>query len=65
MSLQLLSTMLLAAKIKEMSEDYVNENGFAGVPVPQTQVSMEENSFITLKLNEYTFFSSQSSSWYP
>lgn len=45
MSLQLLSTMLLAAKMMEMSEDYVNENGFAGVPVPQTQVSMEENSF--------------------
>lgn len=45
MSLQLLSTMLLAVKIKEMSEDYVNENGFAGVPVLQTQVSMEENSF--------------------
>lgn len=41
-----------------MNEDYVNENGFAGVPVPQTQVSMEENSFCNSEA------SSQSLSWY-
>lgn len=45
MSLQLLSTMLLAAKIKEMLKIYDNENRFAGVPVPQTEVSVEEKNF--------------------
>lgn len=37
MSLQLLSTMLLAARIMEMLEDHVNENLFAGVLIPQTK----------------------------
>lgn len=45
MSLQLLSTVLLAAKILEMLKDHVNENNFPGIPVPQTQISMEEDSF--------------------
>lgn len=34
MSLQLLSTMLLVAKIMEMFEDHVIENRSAGVPGP-------------------------------
>lgn len=50
MSLQLLSTVLLAAKIKEMPEDQANKHCSAGVPVPQTQVSVEEKSFVFLKL---------------
>lgn len=28
-----------------MLKDHINENCFAGVPVPQTQISMEEKSF--------------------
>lgn len=47
MSLQLLSTVLLAAKILEMLKDHVNENCFAGFPVPQTQISVEERQFLT------------------
>lgn len=47
MSLQLLSTVLRAAKILEMLKNHVDENCFAGVPVPQTQISAEERQFLT------------------
>lgn len=30
------------SQILEMLKDHVDENCFAGVPVPQTQISMEE-----------------------
>lgn len=60
MSLQLLNTMLLAAKITEiMSEDQGNKNCSAGVPVPQIQVSVEEKSFCISEALMNIFFKSK------
>ena len=48
------------SQILEMLKDHVNENCFAGFPVPQTQISVEERQFLTsLKacwINLFFFF---------
>lgn len=65
MSLQLLSTVPLAAKIMEMLEDHFNENCFAGIPVPQTQVSVEEKNFcMSEDLRNKPFFLANLYHWF-